>query len=293
MHRSRTTLPAACSTPHHLLIDVLNQDGPVSSCPSLNVFNALSRFLHRPLGDPGLDVLVSRQLKHSHNFGLGADVRRTDERAVAGHGLRSQSRPVGLGHTVPDKLALGYQAADELVEGKTGVGGGADDDVQAHSVLLCKVTGGGHEVLGSHLQSIVLLSLRMRENLWARHIETGEFETRARSTSKTYSDFGSKRDREEDSVVAETTEADHTDLGSLTDVVAEQGTGRCDTGAQPFRRIRRDDQVDGLVSYYFVLTWRRHLRWQEIPEARIRTSPGHEHAWSNHPGCNLRLATFL
>lgn len=54
--------------------------------------------------------------------------------------------------------------------------------------------------------------------------------------SRTHSDFGSEGDREEDSVVAETTKADDTDLGTFADVVPEQRAGGSDTGAQPVSR---------------------------------------------------------
>jgi hypothetical protein len=189
----------------HLLVDILDQDGPVSGSSSLDILNALSRLLHRPLGNPRLDVLVSSELKHSHDFRLGTNVRGTDKGAVTSHGLRSQSGPVGLGHTVPDELALRHQAADEFVEGKAGVGGGADNDVKAHSVLFGKVAGGGDKVLGSHLQSVVLLSLRMRKDLWARIKSQNEFDPHGVASLQTHGDFGSKGDSEEDSVMAETT----------------------------------------------------------------------------------------
>jgi hypothetical protein len=203
-HARSTTFDG--STPcAHLLVDILDQDGPVSGSSSLDILNALSRLLHRPLGNPRLDVLVSSELKHSHDFRLGTNVRGTDKGAVTSHGLRSQSGPVGLGHTVPDELALRHQAADEFVEGKAGVGGGADDDVEAHGVLFGKVAGGSDKVLGSHLQSVVLLSLRMRKDLWARIKSQNEFDPQAVASLPTHSDFRSKGDGEEDSVVTETT----------------------------------------------------------------------------------------
>lgn len=149
----------------HLLVDILDQNGSVSSSASLDIFNALSGFLHGPRRDPRLDVLVRGDLQHSHDLGFGSNVRGTDKGTVAGHGLRAESGPVGLGHTVPDKLALRDEAADELIQGQAGVGSRADDEVEAHGVFLGKVARGGDKVLGAHFQCVVLLSFRMGEDL--------------------------------------------------------------------------------------------------------------------------------
>jgi hypothetical protein len=158
------------------LVNVLDQNGPVSRATSLDIFNTLSSLLHGSSRDPGLDVLVSSELQHPRDLGLGANVRGSDKGAVASHSLRSQCRPVGFGHTVPDELALRDETGNEFVERKAGIGSGADDDVEAQGVFLGEIPGGGNKVLGSHLQRIILLSLRVGEDLCQvtdGHMRTG------------------------------------------------------------------------------------------------------------------------
>jgi hypothetical protein len=185
-------------------------------------------------GNPGVNLLLACEVEHSKHLRTVANVRRADVAAVGcevlshelGKGLVTEADVVELAHDLEGREVC-WQV--ELVGGICAV----EDEVELEGVLLLPVLlAGDGELLGAHLQSILLLSRAVGEHV----------------------DLSAKSDSPKYGVV---TEATHTDDGNLlarTSTKSDQRAVGGKTGAHHGRCLIGGDVVGDLEGEVLVST---------------------------------------
>lgn len=137
--------------------------------------------------DPRLDVLLRGELEHGLHLGAVTDVRGTDRAAVAGEllsheggdGLVTEADHVEL---TPDLEGAEVVVEVELVNGV----GSVDDKVESKLVrLVPALLLGADELLGTHLESILLLVRRVRDSVDLSTESLGPQESEVTKTTNT------------------------------------------------------------------------------------------------------------
>ena len=137
-------------------------------------------FLH-----PALDVLLGSELEHLLHLGSVANVRRAHVAAVGGKDLGGHGweRVVGEADHVEGAVDLEDGEVFCKVELVGGIGG-VDDEVEVELPWLGPaLVLGNDEVLGSHLQSVVLLVGAMRDDVGVGAHGDGPEDTKVTETS--------------------------------------------------------------------------------------------------------------
>lgn len=121
---------------------------PVPRHALLEVHNRLIGFLHRPLVDPGVNVLVGGKLQHLPDLSGRADQAAANLDLLHDESESHELRNGVLGSADLDELAADVEEAEVGHEREAGAGDGGDDQVEAVGVLLLvALFGGGDEVV--------------------------------------------------------------------------------------------------------------------------------------------------
>lgn len=203
------------------------EDVAVPGLASLELENGLVGVLHGHLLDPGLDLLLDRELEHLTDVIRGADEGAGELDAVEDEGELLDLGQTVVGGSDLDEGAVEVEEGEVLVEGHVGAGGGAEDDVQRGPVLgePVGVLGGGDEAGSAHLHGVLLL---------------------ARAAGDADDLVGTESLGPHDTEVAETTKTDDADALAGADIVELEGSVGGDTSAKHGGGERRGDLIGDL-----------------------------------------------
>lgn len=117
--------------------------------------------------NPRLDVLLRGKLKHGLHLGTVTNVRGTDRAAVSGELLGHEGGDGLVTEANHVELAPDLEGAEVVVEVELVNGiGSVDDKVESKLVrLVPALLLGADELLGTHLESILLLAGRVRDGV--------------------------------------------------------------------------------------------------------------------------------
>jgi hypothetical protein len=199
------------------------ENEPVPGHTLLEVDDSLVGLLHGPLVDPGVNVLVSSKLQHLPDLSRGTDKAAADLDLLEDESESHELRNRVFRSTDLDELTTDVEEAEVAVDGEAGARDSADDQVEGVGVgLLVALLGGGDELVGAHLESILLLGV---------------------SAADGNDLVGTESLGPEQTEVAETTNADDTDALAGTAAVLLEGRVERNTTAKHRCRLSRGHSV--------------------------------------------------
>jgi hypothetical protein len=199
------------------------EDESVPGHTLLEVDDSLVGLLHGPLVDPGVDVLVSSKLQHLPDLSRGTDEAATDLDLLEDESESHELRNRVFRSTDLDELTTDVEQAEVAVDGETRARDSADDQVKGVGVgLLVALLGGGNELVGAHLESILLLGV---------------------GTADGNDLVGAERLGPQQTEVAETTNTNDTDTLAGTTAVLLEGRVESNATAKHRCRLRRGHSV--------------------------------------------------
>jgi hypothetical protein len=184
--------------------------------------------------DPRLDVLLRGELEHGLHLGTVTDVRGTDRAAVSGELLGHEGGDRLVTEANHVELTPDFEGAEVVVEVELVNGiGSVDDKVEGKLVrLVPALLLGADELLGTHLEGILLLVGRVRDGV----------------------DLSTESLGPQESEVTKTTNTDDTNLLAGTSAEADKRRVDGQTGAQHRGGNGRLDVVGDLENEVVVCT---------------------------------------
>jgi hypothetical protein len=184
--------------------------------------------------DPRLDVLLRGELEHGLHLGTVTDVRGTDRAAVSGELLGHEGGDRLVTEANHVELTPDLEGAEVVVEVELVNGiGSVDDKVEGKLVrLVPALLLGADELLGTHLEGILLLVGRVRDGV----------------------DLSTESLGPQESEVTKTTNTDDTNLLAGTSAEADKRRVDGQTGAQHRGGNGRLDVVGDLENEVVVCT---------------------------------------
>lgn len=203
------------------------EDETVPGLAVLEVDNGLVGLLHGDLADPGLDLLVNRELEHLADIVGRADEGTGELDAVEDEGHLLDAGEIIVRGADLDEDTIEVEEEEVVVERHVGGGGGAEDDVESRPVLVepLGVLTGGDEAGSTHGHGIRLL---------------------AGAAGDDNDLFGAEGLGPHHTKVAETTETNDTDALAGADTVELEGSVGGDTGAKHGGGVRRGHRLGNL-----------------------------------------------
>ena len=230
------------------LLEVLLEHKAVADVTLRHTLNRLGAVLHVNELDPGLNVLLGRELEHREGFDLRANVTGAKESTLARKVLHTELDLV-LRHTDRDNTALSLEHAQECSEVNGSSRCGVDDDVERLGLELVGplVIIASRDKLGStHLERVVTLRARVRDG----------------------NNLGTKGLGKQNAEVAETTNANNGDALAWADIAAHQWAVQRQTSAKHRGGMLRGNGVRDREHELLVSTDR--VRVTTLGDAAIR-----------------------